>query len=191
MLQDEQNSTILFNEGLNSLGRILSNSPTSREAFRCQKGFEVLICFLQKLKGSLSPDASYGRTGLPKVELAHKIDAVFNLLSGKSQIFYLFFPKNVGVLFFLLFQAATRGCALSSEQFSQVIPPTALFAAIRSFGCFYEYGKMDRLADSKVNVKFSLKQLDSNEKILQMDELSISIRRVLLAISPLWRVVRG
>ena len=94
-------------------------------------------------------------------------------------------------MIFLLFQAATRGCALSSEQFSQVIPPTALFAAIRSFGCFYEYGKMDRLADSKVNVKFSLKQLDSNEKILQMDELSISIRRVLLAISPLWRVVRG
>ena len=97
---------------MNSLGRILSNSPTSREAFRCQKGFEVLICFLQKLKGSLSPDASYGRTGLPKVELAHKIDAVFNLLSGKSQILYLYFLKMWLFSFFFDFFKLQRGAVL-------------------------------------------------------------------------------
>ena len=95
LLQDQASPILLTNEVLQSLGRILSNSPPAQEEFRKCSGFIILESYIQNLKGALSPDASYGRTGLPKAELAQKIDAVFTLLS-----------------------AATRGSATSTAAFS-------------------------------------------------------------------------
>ena len=47
---------------------------------------------------------------------------------------------------------------------------------------------MEHLPDSTITDSFQIAQLDSNEKVLQMESLSISIRRVLLAFAPMWRV---
>ena len=164
LLQDDDNTILLINEVLQSVGRILAHSPGARDQFRLGDGFPILQSYLVKLKGSLSPEASYGRTGLPKVELAQKIDAVFNLMG-----------------------AATRGSSNSAHQFSLTLQPNALFAVIRAFGCFYEHGKMENLPNSPIDFKLKFSSLDSNEKVLQLSDLSISIRRVLLAFAPIWR----
>ena len=148
------------------LSQILQSSPEAQIAFANGRGFELIEVFLNEFKGAFSPEKSFGRTGLPRVETTEELETVMNLI-----------------------YSSISGCGKGFATFRRVLPIEKLTQLVRSFGIFYEYKTMENNTESTLQIELDILSITNFNDILNgHHNLSISMRRVLLVIVAILKV---